>query len=76
MELDDRSVILHDVRGFGDEFLLLDGQDQDGNVWLYRRQSGTRSCCICGSDVTDGWVCFQSGDTVCASHVAITGRVQ
>jgi hypothetical protein len=76
MDTDTKTIVLHDVHGFGDQFLLLDGVDQDGNVWLYRRQKGELTCSICGVAVTDGWVCFQSGDAACTGHVTITGRVQ
>ena len=76
MKVDSRPIILHDVHGFGDQFLLLDGVDQDGKVWVYRRQTGDRTCSICSAAVTDGWLCFHNGNAVCAGHVTITGRVE
>jgi hypothetical protein len=75
MEAEKRPIVLHDVHGFGDRFLLLDGIDQNGKVWLFRRQSGDCTCSLCGEVVRDGWVSFDSGNAVCESHVTIKGRV-
>ena len=55
---------------------LLDGVDQDGNVWVYHRQRGQHACAVCGEQVMDGWLCFNNGDVVCTEHVTIVGKIK
>ena len=73
---DDTRFVLRDVHGGGEEMTLLDGVDQDGNVWVYHRQRGQYACAVCGSLVMDGWFRFDTGDVVCAEHVTIIGKIQ
>jgi hypothetical protein len=68
-------IILHDVRGIGEQFTLLDGVDEQGKVWIYRRLSGVHHCLICGQVVSDGWTRFNDGDSVCNAHVTMTGKM-
>ena len=76
MNGESRRIVLHDVQGFGDRFLLLDGVDQDGKVWVHHRLSGDHICSFCGDTVKEGWVSFQTGSAVCTSHVTISGKVK
>jgi hypothetical protein len=71
----DKRVILRDVRGIGEQFTLLDGVDEQGKLWIYRHLSGDHHCLICGKIVSDGWTCFNDGDSVCNAHVTMTGKM-
>ena len=74
--MDEKRVVLHDVKGLGQEFTLLDGLDQDGNVWVYHRLSGNDRCAFCGAPVSDGWTRLNGGEVVCARHTTVTGKMQ
>ena len=72
MNTEGERIILHGVNGLGtDQFTLLDGVDDDGKIWVYRRQSGRHACAICGALVNDGWLRFDNGDVVCTPHVTV-----
>jgi hypothetical protein len=67
--------MLHDVHGLGEDFMVLDGLDPEGKLWVYRRQKGDFLCVYCGLPVTEGWMCFDTGDRICAQHVSIKGEM-
>ncbi len=75
MKTDEKRVVLHDVRGMGEPVTLLDGIDQDGNVWVYRHLSAEAPCALCAAAITDGWVRFGTSHIVCARHTNISGKI-
>jgi hypothetical protein len=72
----EEKLVLHDVQGMGEDFMLLDGVDQYGKVWVFRKQSGDRNCALCSVLVTEGWFCFNDGKAVCPQHVSIKGELK
>ena len=75
MKADERRLVLHDVHGLGEQFMLLDGVDQDGKLWVYHRLEGKEACAFCGEQVTTGWTSFDKHTVVCTSHVNVTGKM-
>jgi hypothetical protein len=72
-----RRIALHNVEGFGKDGLTLpDGVDEDGKIWVYRRKISGYICLLCGAPVTEGWLCFDTGNVVCATHVTVSGKIQ
>jgi hypothetical protein len=55
--------------------MVLDGLDIEEKLWIFRRQKGDILCALCGLPVTEGWMCFDTGNCVCAKHVSIKGEM-
>jgi hypothetical protein len=71
-----KRITLRDVHGIGEQFTLLDGVDEEGKVWIYHRLSAIHHCLICSKVVSDGWICFDNGDSACSAHVTMIGKME
>ena len=64
------TIILHNMHGLGHKT----GTDEHGNQWLefevdYFADQMPGECCICSAELETGWLCLDSGEEVCESHV-------
>lgn len=53
--------------------------DDDGQVWVPFQDDALPepvSCARCGATLTDGWRGLDSGEALCAAHVAVTDAVE
>ena len=75
-EVDDMKVLetikLHNVEGIAGH----SGTDEYGNNWIefevdYFAEQIDGECSICGKVISQGWMCLDGGDEVCAEHIKI-----
>lgn len=64
-----RSIHLCEYDGLG-------GRDADDKTWCMFHLDGStahvpRPCAICDQTISDGWLCLDSGEAVCNTHVTI-----
>jgi hypothetical protein len=71
----DTKIRLHDVRGMGEEFMYLDGLDENGKLWIFRRRNAGCVCTMCQETMTEGWSNTDNEETVCSRHVSFKGEM-
>jgi len=64
------TITLTDIQGIARK----SGTDEDGNQWVefevdYGAGQEEGECSICGAVLSDGWMCLDGGDEVCAEHI-------
>jgi hypothetical protein len=69
MEVNMETITLHNVVGIS----RLSGRDDSGCEWIQfevdafaEQEDG--ECSICGSDLSEGWLCLDGAEEVCAKH--------
>ena len=63
-------IRLRDIEGIS----RLSGTDDDGNKWVqfevdYLAEQQAGECSICAAVLTQGWMCLDGGEEVCAEHI-------
>ena len=63
-------IRLHDIEGIS----RLSGTDEAGNKWIqfevdYLALQEDGECSICAAVLTQGWMCLDGGEEVCAEHI-------
>ncbi len=73
----EKRLLLNDVHGLGEDGItFLDGVDQQGKLWIFRRRSRNSCCLFCNKTIGDGWMRFDDGEIVCSEHVNFKGAVR
>jgi hypothetical protein len=56
----------------------LSGTDEQGNHWIeftvdYLAEQSDGVCVECGKGLSNGWMCLDGGDEICADHIEFPG---